>query len=174
MALRLRGARSADADAIARLHIASWRDAYRDVLSPGFLAGQIEDALGTHWDQVLGGRRRPGAVIVAVAGRDLAGFVAAWRDGTNCHIDNLHIRPGMRGAGIGRSLLGFAAQRLHDQGARTADLWCFAANPGALRFYRTLGGEVGPVVERETFGQLVPERHVAWPAITALVAACAK
>jgi ribosomal protein S18 acetylase RimI-like enzyme len=174
MALRLRSARGSDASVIADLHIASWRDAYRDILPADFLANGIEAELGPHWAATLSGRRRAGAVIVAMAGRHLAGFVAAWRDGVNCHVDNLHVRPGMRNAGIGRALLGFAAQRLQDQGAVTADLWVIAANQGALRFYLSLGAEVDAPTQRETFGQVVIDRRVHWPSITTLITACAR
>lgn len=174
MALRVRGARMADSAAITDLHVASWRDAYRDILPADFLAGPVEQNLAAHWQAALGDRRRTTAVLVAIAARQMAGFAAVWREGDNCHIDNLHVRPGLRGAGIGRALLGFAAQRMHDQGAETADLWVFAANQGALRFYLGLGGEVGPVVLRETYGQRLPERRVHWPSIRGLVAACAR
>lgn len=174
MALRLRSARGSDASVIAELHIASWRDAYRDILPAEFLASGIEAQLTAHWSATLSGRRRPGAVIVAMAGRHLAGFVAAWREGVNCHVDNLHVRPGMRNAGIGRALLGFAAQRLQDQGAVTADLWVFAANQGAIRFYLSLGAEMEPPTSRQTFGQTVIDRRIYWPSITTLITACAR
>lgn len=174
MALRLRSARGSDASAIADLHIASWRDAYRDILPSEFLASGIETQLTAHWSATLSGRRRPGAVIVAMAGRHLAGFVAAWREGVNCHVDNLHVRPGMRNAGIGRALLSFAAQRLQDQGAVTADLWVFAANQGAIRFYLSLGAEMEPPTSRQTFGQTVIDRRIYWPSITTLITACAR
>jgi len=160
MALRLRSARPADAGAIAALHVASWRDAYREVLDPAFLAGPVEEALGAHWRGVFATRRRPGLVILATAGREVAGFVAALREGRRCHVDNLHVRPGMRNAGIGRALLGFAAKRMADSGAESADLWVFARNAGAIRFYAELGAEIGPEVVRETFGQIVAEREV--------------
>jgi len=172
MALRLRSARSIDAPAVAALHVASWRDAYRDVLDPGFLAGAIETRLGAHWQAMLGGRRRPGAVVLATASREVAGFAAAWREGTNCHVDNLHVRPGLRNAGIGRALLGFAARRLQAQGCLTADLWVFARNAGALRFYARLGADLGPEVLRETQGQMVLERRATWAEIGLLIAAC--
>jgi len=173
MALRLRSARPIDLPAVVALHVASWRDAYRGVLEDGFLAGPIEHSLATHWQVVLGAKRRPGAVILATAGRQVAGFVAAWREGTNCHVDNLHVRPGMRNAGIGRALLGLAATRLQAQGCGSADLRVFARNPGALRFCAKLGAETGPEVLRETQGQQVLERRASWADIGALVSACA-
>jgi ribosomal protein S18 acetylase RimI-like enzyme len=174
MALRLRTARAADAAAITALHAASWRDAYRGIMADAFLDGPMAGHLSRHWQDTLAVRRRPGVVILATAGGDPVGFVAAWREGTNAHIDNLHVKPGMRGAGIGRALLGFAAGRLQSQGCATADLRVFAGNVGALRFYRALGAEVGPEEPGTTFGEKVMERRCHWTSIGALVAAAAR
>lgn len=174
MALRMRNARAADAAAIASLHLSSWRDAYRGILPDGFLDGPLEAILQHRWDEALAGRLRAGAVVLATAGGDLAGFVAAWREGSNCHVDNLHVLPGARGAGIGRALLGHAAARLQAQGCRTADLFCFALNTGALRFYRELGAAIGPEQEGDVFGQTVLERRCAWADIGHLVGAAAR
>jgi ribosomal protein S18 acetylase RimI-like enzyme len=174
MALRLRSARPADLEAIVALHVASWRDAYRDVMDEAFLAGPVETVLEAHWRIALVGRRRSGALILATAGRDVAGFVAAWREGDNCHVEALHVRPGMRNAGIGRALLGFAATRLRQQGCASADLRVFARNPGAIHFCELLGAEIGPPEARELHGRAVLERPASWPAIEALIAACAR
>jgi len=173
MALRLRAARPADLPAVVALHVESWRDAYRGVLAAAFLDGPIEQRLAAHWHDAMIARRRPGAVALATAGGTIAGFVAAWRNDDRCHIDNLHVRPGMRSAGIGRAMLGFAAVRLREQGCVSAYLWVFARNPGAIRLYATLGAVIGPEVPRETQGQKVLEREVRWPHIAALIAACA-
>ena len=173
MALRLRSARAADSAALAALHAASWRDTYRDAFDPAFLAGPVEAALAARWIAALEHRPRGGVVILATAGGDLAGFVAAWRQDTECWVESLHVRPGMRGAGIGRALLGFAAGRMRAMGCVTARLEVLAANTGALRFYVALGGEVGAERPGEVLGQQVTECGVRWPAIATLIAACA-
>ncbi len=173
MALRLRSAQAGDAGAILALHLASWRDVYRGLLDPDFLAAPVEEALGGHWRSVFSSHRRPGALILATAGREAAGFVVAWHEGADCYVDNLHVRPGMRGAGIGRALLGLAARRLAAGGATSASLTVFAGNAGAIRFYAALGAEIGPEVTRQTFGQVVPERELRWPSIGKLIRACA-
>lgn len=41
-AVRYRVAHPADADAIAGLHAASWRENYRGILSDAFLDGEVE------------------------------------------------------------------------------------------------------------------------------------
>jgi ribosomal protein S18 acetylase RimI-like enzyme len=120
------------------------------------------------------GRRRSGQVVMAVTGHQAEGFAAATLEGTSCHVGNLHVRPEMRDGGIGRLLLGTLAQRMRQQGARSAELWVFAANEGAIRFYRRLGGQPGAPVMREAFGQPVSERRIHWPDIAALIGACAR
>lgn len=172
MALRLRTARAGDAAAIAEIHVASWQDAYRGVLPDAFLDSELEGRLHAHWAGLFAGRRPPGAVILATAGGTAAGFAAAWREGANAHIDNLHVRPGLRRAGIGRALLGFTALRLMQMGADTADLWVLAANRDALRFYARLGGAVVQQQDRPTQGQVVPQCRVAWADIQVLIKAC--
>jgi ribosomal protein S18 acetylase RimI-like enzyme len=173
MTLRIGPARARDAGAVLALHLASWRDAYGGMLDPAFLAGPVEEVLGARWRQVFATRRHPGAVLLARRDGEAVGFVAAWLRGEDCYVDNLHVRPGLRGGGVGRALLGEAAMRLAAAGARSASLGVFAANQGALRFYAALGGEVGPEVMGETFGQAVPEHEVRWPAIEVLIRACA-
>lgn len=173
MALRLRSARVAEAPALAALHVASWRDTYREALDPAFLAGPVEEVLQAHWAEALARRPRQGAVILATAGGDLAGFVAAWREGEECRVESLHVRPGMRGAGIGRALLGFAAGRMATMGCVSAKLEVLACNAGALRFYTALGAQLEPEHEGEVFGQVVMERELRWPDIATLIKACA-
>ncbi len=169
----LRDATAADAAAVASLHLASWRDAYRGLLPDGFLDGALGGLMAAHWPAVLV-RPLPGPVILAVApGAPPLGFVAAWRQGANMHVDNLHLRPEARGAGIGRVLLGAAASRLLAEGFRTADLWALEGNRGALRFYARLGARLDEVpVVKPAFGHPVPMRRAHWPDLAVLACAC--
>ncbi len=173
MPLRLRAARQTDAATIAALHLASWQDSYRGLLEDAFLDGEAPDAMAAHWDRALRLRPLPGVVVLALLGGDAVGFCAAWRHGRIAHVDNLHVRPGLRGAGIGRTLLREAALRLQARGCAEADLRVFAENTGALRFYRTLGAQVGPPEYGTSFGQPVSERRCAWEDIGRLIAAAA-
>jgi ribosomal protein S18 acetylase RimI-like enzyme len=173
VALRLRSARPADASAIAELHLASWRDAYRGVLDDDFLDGPLAELVPLRWAEALAAPRREGLVVVAALGGEVAGFVAILRRGTVAYVDNLHVRPGLRGAGIGRLLLGFGATRMRERGCTAAELTVFAQNEGALRFYERLGAVTGPEDMGETFGQKVMERRCAWPDIAKLVQATA-
>jgi len=143
----IRRATAADAAMIATIHVASWRDAYAQILSPEYLSGDIEaDRLGV-WTKRL--RERPANQLVNVAfdsdGR-AQGFVCGFRDEDpewGSLIDNLHVLPDARGLGIGERLLrDGAGQLLTGSTDAGVHLWVFEANEAALRFYKRLGGQV--------------------------------
>src|SRR3546814_2966887 len=52
--ITIRHATLTDAGEIAAIHCASWRDAYANVLDPGFLSGPIEDDRRAIWSERLG------------------------------------------------------------------------------------------------------------------------
>jgi len=169
--LRLRTARAGDAPEVTALQVASWRNAFRGILDDAFLDEALEPAVAAHWQAQLATPQRALVVVLAMLGGEAAGFVAVLRRDGSAHIDNLHVRPGLRRAGIGRALLGFAARRMLHRGCRAADLLVFAQNTGAIGFYTALGAVVGPEEAGETFGQRVPQRRCAWPDIGTLIAA---
>src|SRR5690349_14947483 len=122
-----------------------------------------------HWETSLARRPMRGIVLLAIMGTDAAGFVAAWRQGGTARVDNLHVRPGLRGAGIGRTLLGTVARRMRGRGCTGAEVSVFASNIDAIRFCGALGARIGPEEVGETLGQRVPERRCSWPEIDLLI-----
>ena len=103
-------------------------------------------------------------------------FIAAWTAGDpgfGAYIDNLHVHPERRSAGLGRRLLGAAMRRVADRGEARAYLWVFDGNTRAIDFYRRLGGEI---VERgfdEIDGLKVAQSRIAWGDTSRLAEACA-
>jgi ribosomal protein S18 acetylase RimI-like enzyme len=174
VALQLRAAREEDAATIAALHLASWRDAHRGILDDAFLDGPAETVMAEHWHAALAHRPMRYLVLLASIGAEATGFVAARRRGVTALVDNLHVRPGLRGAGIGRTLLGAVARRMRSRGCVGVELGVFAANIPAIRFYGALGARIGPEEAGETFGQSVPERRCTWPEIDQLIQAAAE
>lgn len=116
---------------------------------------------------------RDGIVLLAEEEGALAGFCAAWLDDGECYVDNLHLRPGRRGGGLGTRLLGHAAAALAARGATRAALTIIEGNDGAARFYARLGGVADAPHAAVLHGAPVTYRRFAWPDIAALVAACA-
>ncbi len=115
---------------------------------------------------------RDGIVLLAEEDGALAGFCAAWLADGECYVDNLHLRPGRRGGGLGRRLLGHAAGALAVRGATRAALTIIEGNDGAARFYARLGGVADPPHAAHLHGAQVMFRRFAWPDIAALIAAC--
>jgi ribosomal protein S18 acetylase RimI-like enzyme len=147
----IRPATEEDVVPIAALHVASWRDAYAQILAPEFLSGGIEAERLAVWSQRL--RDRPATQLVNVACDStglMQGFVCGYCDFDpvwGSLIDNLHVRPQTRGQGIGERLLRDAARQLAGRASSPGlHLWVFEANVAGLRFYRRLGGNV---VERD-------------------------
>jgi ribosomal protein S18 acetylase RimI-like enzyme len=167
----IRPATEADTAAIAAIHVASWRDAYADILTADYLSGPIEADRLALWSERL--RERPPAQLVDIAcnpAGNALGFVCGFRDFEppwGSLIDNLHVRPETRSQGLGERLLRGAARRLAATGPDSGlHLWVFEANVAALRFYKRLGGSV---VERDSSEMPAaggkPVLRVHWPSL---------
>jgi ribosomal protein S18 acetylase RimI-like enzyme len=159
---RLRRAHRRDASAIAALHAASWRSAYRDVLPARRLGPPLDDDRRRRWRSMLARARARDVVLVADDGERLLGFIAVWVDARGAYIDNLHVDPARRGNGIGAALLRKAARHLVRTGTRQAVLWVYVANTEAVRFYERQGG----VATRRAFDRFLrsqqPCHNMVW------------
>jgi ribosomal protein S18 acetylase RimI-like enzyme len=168
--IHLRDATAADSDAVADLLTASWRDAYAALLPASVLGGL--PALHRQMWRAHFAAPRAGVVLLAEEDGALAGFCAAWLEDGECYVDNLHLRPGRRGGGLGPLLLGSVAAALAARGATRAALTIIDGNDRAARFYARLGGNADPPHAAQLHGAPVMYRRFAWPDIAALVAAC--
>lgn len=119
--IALRPATAADADAIAAVFSASRR--LLDFLPELHSVAEDRQFIA---EVVL----RDCTVTVAEADRRIAGFIA----GRNGWIEQLYVAPTAIGTGIGAALLADAMAR---NGA--LELWCFARNTAARRFYERHG-----------------------------------
>jgi len=57
------------------------------------------------------------------------------------YLEDLYVRPEMRGRGIGRALLAHLARLAVDRGCGRLEWWVLDWNEDAIRFYRALGAE---------------------------------
>jgi GNAT superfamily N-acetyltransferase len=139
----LRNAAASDAALLARLHTESWRSAYADILDPHYLEHEMEGERRAHWQThlaaVLSGQ---GQIYIAEREGEVLGFVCALRERDldwGGYIDNLHVRPHLKGGGIGKVLLDAALGWLHSIGQAHAYLWVYEANLPARGFYEREG-----------------------------------
>jgi hypothetical protein len=71
----LRPASPADAETIARLHVAVWREVYRDLAPPDAFATLDEARRLATWRDMLSGFEGP-SVLVAEHGPEVVGLIA--------------------------------------------------------------------------------------------------
>lgn len=154
-----------DAAAVADLHAASWRSAYRGILSDEYLNGPIAPERRAVWRERFEHPRSGQYVAIAEDSTALGGFICLYRHhdpqwGTL--LDNLHVLPEQQGKGIGRNLMGEAARWCAAESANQQDqplyLWVIERNAPARGFYERLGGVVaGDTIWTAPDGTRVPE-----------------
>jgi ribosomal protein S18 acetylase RimI-like enzyme len=146
MGLQIRPAIPADAEAIARLHLASYRAAYQDLIPAEVLSSLRSEDREKRWQAALNYPRR--CTLVAEdddAGPAIIGFaeVGPSRDddagAETGELMTLHVTQGHWRRGLGRSLNGIAIATLAARGFRTATLWVLAGNSRARAFYEAMG-----------------------------------
>ena len=166
--MQLREATPADADDVAALHTASWRDAYRTILSPDYLAGPIEAERQAIWRPRLAEPRPDQRVTLAVADGALAGFVCAFGHDDprwGALVDNLHVARSTRGTGLGARLLREAGTWVADTyPGSSLFLWVYEANLPARGFYDRMGGQVVErLVKSNPGGGEAARLRIHWP-----------
>ena len=143
-----------DAEAIARVHLASWREAYQAVIPPEHLAADDESERAEQWRETI--ESRHGAVLVADLDGDIVGFahVGHSRDedaGFGTHeIYAIYLEPSAWGRGVARELMRSLLGDLPDHAPVT--LWALADNERARHFYRRHGFSPDGVERMETAG----------------------
>lgn len=148
--LHLREALPGDAEAMAEVWIASWREAYRDLLSPATLRALDRSRQMAHWLTTLLGRElAPDAgrafVAVATIERGGGGVVGLCETGPvrgNAGIGEiftLYVAPWFHRRGAGSALLEHACADLAQRGFEHVILWVLQGNGRARAFYERHG-----------------------------------
>jgi ribosomal protein S18 acetylase RimI-like enzyme len=161
-----------DAEAMARVHVASWRETYRGLLPDGFLTRMSEAAYARRFFRDLS---RPDAAITLVAAepRGLVGYAQGGpsRRGVagEAEIATLYLLREAQGRGLGGELTRRMARALAAQGATSLMISVLRDNLRARGFYERLGGLAEePRPERGPGGAVLYEVAYRWPHITTL------
>jgi len=140
----VRPATLADAEAIARVHVATWRSAYRELLPSGFLASLSEANHAERWTRFMGeGSNR---VFVAEEPEGVVGFASGGREraGENGYAGELYaiyVLDAAERRGHGRELVRAMAGALREMNLPDMIVWVLRDNAKARRFYERLGGK---------------------------------
>lgn len=176
---RIRRAGPADARAIGKVHVESWRTTYAGILPDRVLIDMSADVKASQWRRSLL-RPVPGdAVLVAeVPEAGVVGFASCGRaQGTSFGIDGeihtLYLLPDWQEQGLGRRLLCATLALLKRGGRQGAFLWVLAANPSRF-FYEVMGGTRIGEREEELWQTRLPEIAYGWLDLAKLPPACRK
>ncbi|MFD9128801.1 GNAT family N-acetyltransferase [Kitasatospora sp. NPDC059571] len=163
--ITVRTGTAADAPAVAALHAASQRSAYAGIVPDEALGDGLPAQRQEIWALRLtvdyGGPEHTPTLLVAEDGEGPVGFayLVPEPDGRTL-LDNLHVRPGRTGGGIGRLLLRAALERTAPAPLR---LEVLRENRRAIAFYEREGGR--RTAERTGFfpgGHELPEYEYTW------------
>ena len=174
--MRIRDATQSDVTQIAELHAASWRTAYRGMLSEAYLGGDLVGERTRIWIDRLNNPDPKQRVLLAEISGKAAGFTCAYGSSNpelGTLLDNLHVSREFQRQGIGARLMSeIAAWCYRELPGEGLFLWVLEPNLQARSFYEHRGAVI---VARDTWfppdGGAIPSLCYAWKDVEALLAA---
>ena len=134
-----------DAQGIAKVHVATWRDAYKALLPIEYLANLDENARAEKWRKALSAGAP--CVLVAVMDDVVVGWIAFGPsrdedlDSRYAEVEAIYVESDVWSRGIGTALIHAACERLRAKGYGTVALWVLKDNAAACSFYSRRGFE---------------------------------
>jgi len=142
----LRRPRADEAEAVARCHIACWREAYAAIVPAHILERAELGERTQRWQQHLADAELH--VLAAFAGAECLGFILSGppRDPSlpqdAGHVSALYVRERAQGRGLGRRFMAAAAADWQARGGRALAVGVLAENARARGFYEAMGGRL--------------------------------
>ncbi|MGB8480739.1 MAG: GNAT family N-acetyltransferase [Acidobacteriaceae bacterium] len=153
----IRPAQPADAMDVARVHVRSWRAAYRNILSDDYLNQLRPEDRAAKYDFASRDPFKPHTLVAVEEGMSPAiqGFATTMPvtdsdmpgHGELCA---LYVDPQHWGKGLGVALVSAARAHMFEYGFRKAILWVLTGNVRAERFYQNDGWAADGVRRKAT------------------------
>lgn len=174
MQIDVRPACAGDAEAIARVHVDTWRSAYAGIVPAGLLSSLSYSKRAAVWARVIGDASQ--FTHVSEDGPLTVGFVNAGRNrGAERQFDGelyaIYVLESHQRRGVGKLLVRATVERLVEAGLRSLIVWVLRSNPAHV-FYERLGGcEAGRKIVA-LGGADLEETAYGWPDARELLARC--
>jgi GNAT superfamily N-acetyltransferase len=171
----IRPATERDVDAIARVHVESWRSTYQGIVPDAYLAGLRVEDRAAMWRRVLGEYADVHAVFVAeMPDAGVVGFASSGPTRDNSlpfdrELYAIYLLAEWHGRGLGRQLIRAIVADLAALGTGSLCLWVLAANP-SRGFYERLGGRALRTQQIEIGGATLDEVAYGWDDLMILLA----
>ena len=144
--MRIRRARKDDAEAIARVHVESWRSSYRDIIAADYLASLSFENHAQRWHEILR-TQNPKSYTFVAQNKDghIVGFISCGpqRDlnvDYEAELYAIYLLKSAQRLGLGRRLAQAATGQLFRDGFKNILVWVLENNP-SRKFYEALGGQ---------------------------------
>ena len=174
--ITLRQAAIADAVALARMHVDTWRSTYRGIVPDDYLASLSYEKRTARWTEQIQATLDGKFEIIVAENKDgqIIGFVDGGpnRDDDPVYKGELYaiyILQAYQGHGIGKILALRFAKSLLAMGLDNMLLWVFTENIPARRFYESLGGQFVRTHQFEISGVTIEEVAYGWLDIRSLL-----
>ena len=163
-----------DIPAIARVHVDTWRTAYRGIVPDAHLAKLSYEDRENRWHQILNQDPESGnfTYVAEHASEKIVGFASGGPERERHpvykgELTAIYILQSHQGKGIGRRLMQVVAERLGRSQMHSMLAWVLVDNP-ACQFYTRLGGV--PVREKAIVigGKSLIEVAYGWQDISKL------
>jgi ribosomal protein S18 acetylase RimI-like enzyme len=147
----MRRAKVTDADAIARVHIDTWRSTYQGIMPDEHLAQLSYENRATGWRDILSDVTSPSFTFLAESETGVVGFATGGpeRAGNATYkgeLFGIYVLEARQRQGIGQRLTLAVAEELQRRGHNSMLVWVLKDNPSRA-FYERFGG--APVGEKQ-------------------------
>ena len=167
--MRIRIANREDIPQIARVHVDTWRTAYRGIVPGEFLAGLSYERSAEAWRWILDSSETDGNFTFAAedeSSGEIVGFANGGPERTGDpeyrgELNAIYILEQHQGGGLGRRLVTAVVSRLVERKIDSMLAWALVDNQ-ACRFYERLGGRRVREKQAEIGGKLLPEVAYGW------------
>jgi GNAT superfamily N-acetyltransferase len=162
-----------EAEAMAALHVQCWREAYATIIPQEVIAKFDVAAVTRSWADHLSYADR--FILAAYDKGRAVGFinqgapVEPYYDGMDGHIAALYVAAAHLRQGIGRKLLGAAAQDWLQYGGHSLALGVLSKNTSARAFYESRGGVIKKHGIFKWHGHDLPDVIYAFEDLTSLI-----
>ncbi len=164
---RVRPAKRADAEALARIHVEAWAESYSAVLGRGAARPEALARRRRQWRRTLARPVQGGGVFVAELNGEAVGFGMCGPQREDDRLADgefyaLYLLRRAQRRGLGRALMAAMGRALLAHGMGSADCWALEGNVPALAFYAAMGGRDDTRRSSRVAGRQVAERAFVW------------
>lgn len=164
----IRQALPADAEAVGKIYVETWRAAYPGMLPDRVLLDMSPARQEFGWRRSIAHQQGPAAVFIATSDTGgVVGFasIGPARDGGRRfwgEVHTLYVLPDFQERGYGRELLRACFAHLQRHRMRGVAIWVLGANPARF-FYEAMGGCRIGARDESLWGAQLPEVAYGWP-----------